>query len=405
VRILLVDDDPLVLKIYKDGLSRLGLQVETAEDGMAAVKTLRAARPDVLVLDLMLPRFSGVDVLKFVRSEPALAGLPVIMLSNSFMSEMVSEAVGVGVEKALLKSQCTPTVLVRIILDLVMGRDSAEDRVALPPALAPASPSTAPPAIPAPAGSARPGQIARDSGEFMAKARADFLGSAEVTCAALRSHSQAFSQESDPAARKQFLEIFCRKVHFIAAIAGMAEFHQIAQMAGAFEALLFELMDKPAFVGPSVLRTIAFTIDFLAVLFDHARDATGAAPHVPQALVVDDDPLSNRVIVAALRRAEVKAQSVEDPLAALQWLEKRPFDLILLDIEMPGMDGFEVCKRLRLLPGYQKTPVIYVTAHADFDSRARSILSGGNDLISKPVFPIELAVKAVAHMLRSQLAP
>jgi CheY-like chemotaxis protein len=80
------------------------------------------------------------------------------------------------------------------------------------------------------------------------------------------------------------------------------------------------------------------------------------------------------------------------------------FDLVLLDIEMPGMDGFELCRRLRLLPGHQKTPVIYVTSHDAFENRAKSVLSGANDLISKPVFPIELAVKAVSHLLKSALA-
>jgi len=70
---------------------------------------------------------------------------------------------------------------------------------------------------------------------------------------------------------------------------------------------------------------------------------------------------------------------------------------------MPGMDGFELCKRLRLLPGYAQTPVIYVTSHSDFENRTKSVLTGGNDLISKPVFPIELAVKAVTHLLKIRL--
>jgi CheY-like chemotaxis protein len=118
---------------------------------------------------------------------------------------------------------------------------------------------------------------------------------------------------------------------------------------------------------------------------------------------VDDDPISNRVIVAALRRADVHARSTEDPLAALQMAEKKRFDLVLLDIEMPGMHGFELCKRIRALRGYEKTPVIHVSSHDEFDNRAKSVLTGGNDLISKPVFPIELAVKAVSYILRREL--
>jgi CheY-like chemotaxis protein len=89
-------------------------------------------------------------------------------------------------------------------------------------------------------------------------------------------------------------------------------------------------------------------------------------------------------------------------LIGLQLLKETRYDLVLLDIEMPGMDGFELCRKLRTLPGYQKTPVIYVTSHHDFDSRAKSILSGGNDLIAKPVFPMELAVKAMIYLLKGQ---
>ena len=55
------------------------------------------------------------------------------------------------------------------------------------------------------------------------------------------------------------------------------------------------------------------------------------------------------------------------------------------------------------MPGYRHTPVIFVTSHGDFVNRAKSILSGGNDMISKPVLPIELAVKAVTHLLKANL--
>jgi DNA-binding response OmpR family regulator len=54
------------------------------------------------------------------------------------------------------------------------------------------------------------------------------------------------------------------------------------------------------------------------------------------------------------------------------------------------------------LPGYQKTPVIHVTSRSDLESGIQSVLDGGNELIVKPVFPLELAVKAVALLLRSQ---
>jgi DNA-binding response OmpR family regulator len=120
-------------------------------------------------------------------------------------------------------------------------------------------------------------------------------------------------------------------------------------------------------------------------------------------LVVDDDPLSNHLVVAALRRARLEARAAENPLIGLELLRQRTYDLVLLDIEMPHMTGFDLCRKLRTLPGYARTPVIYVTAHSDFESRSKGVLSGGNDLIAKPVFPIELAVKTVTHLIKSHL--
>ena len=68
-------------------------------------------------------------------------------------------------------------------------------------------------------------------------------------------------------------------------------------------------------------------------------------------LVVDDDAISNRLVVFALKRANLNATSVNDPARALALLKEKRFELILLDVSMPGMDGVELCARLRRLPG------------------------------------------------------
>jgi len=106
--------------------------------------------------------------------------------------------------------------------------------------------------------------------------------------------------------------------------------------------------------------------------------------------------------MSALSRANLNGHPAESPVVALELLAEKRFDLVLLDIEMPEMTGFELCRHLRMLPAHEKTPVIYVTVHADFEHRSKSILSGGNDLIAKPIFPIELAVKAVGHLIASR---
>jgi CheY-like chemotaxis protein len=408
-RILLVDDDPIVLKIYQDGLGQLGAQVTTAADGLAAVRTLRTVKPDAVVLDLMMPRFTGVDVLKFIRSEPTLKALPVVILSNSYMDELAAQAAALGVQKALLKVSCNPSVLFGLVNDIVAGRASSEDPSFLlavpdrrPPPPKPPGPQVEPArTVPVP----RVNPVPTVTAEFNARARESFLQNSRATCATLRSLCQDFTGASTPAERNPRLQALLRKVHFVTAMAGLAKCHRLAQMASVFEALLFELNGKPAAASPSVSRTIASTVDVLALLFDCARDSEPEALLSAQALVVDDDPLSNRLVVSALQRAQLQASSTEDPQDGLQRLQERRFDLVLLDIAMPGMDGFELCRRLRNLPGYVKTPVIFVTARGDFENRAKSLLSGGDDLIAKPVFPMDLAVKAVGLLLKRQMQP
>jgi CheY-like chemotaxis protein len=404
--ILLVDDDPLILRIYQERLSQLGDRVETAADGMAAIQALRAHKPDVMVLDLMMPKLSGADVLKFIRSEAPLKDLPVIVLSNSYMSELAAEAVALGAQKALLKIRCSPSVLFGVINDILAGKSSSEHQSALLAVPGQNAAARQMPVRPLLAGSKAPapprGEPKIADFEFQAKARSSFLQNAAATCAAMRSLYRDFATAPNAAESDQRLHSFYRKIHFIEATASLAECHRLAEMASAFEALLFELTAKPAAFNASLLRTIASTVDFLALLFDHASEADTEASLSARALVVLDDPLNDRSVTAALQRAHLQPRTIQDPLMALNWLKETRFDLVLLDIEMPGMDGFELCRRLRLLPGYEKTPVIYITSQSDFESRARSVLDGGNDLIAKPVLPLELAIKAVALLLRGQ---
>src|SRR4029077_10939088 len=101
--------------------------------------------------------------------------------------------------------------------------------------------------------------------------------------------------------------------------------------------------------------------------------------------------------------AKLKATSIEDPLAAFELLSHKRFDLVFLDVDMPGMNGFEFCTKLRTLPAYKKTPVVFVTSLNDFESRANSTMSGGNDFIGKPFLFMELAVKALLYVFRSHL--
>jgi CheY-like chemotaxis protein len=133
--IFLVEDDAVVVKVYRAKFEREGFRVEVAEDGLAAMKNLARVKPDVVVLDLMMPKLNGVDVLKYIRATPELKATPVIILSNAHMTFLAQEAAAIGAEKALLKSSCTPGRLIEVINDLLSGACAESDptqRLAVP---------------------------------------------------------------------------------------------------------------------------------------------------------------------------------------------------------------------------------------------------------------------------------
>jgi len=403
-KVLLVDDDALVLRMYQDVLRRDGMEVETANDGLSAIKALRAGKPDVLVLDLMMPKFSGVDVLKFVRSQPELASLPVVVLSNSYMEDLAQGVAAIGAQRALLKARCSPSLLLKTIHELLEGKTSPEEIAQYLPASSP--PGSAVVGSPV-AGQSRGGlpvfsPADQANREQKAKAREHFSASAAANCAELDRLFAGF-EKAPPGQREICLQSVYRKVHFITALAGMADSYRVGQMASVFEALLFHLLDAPDRITPSAIRTMSTTVDFLKELLLQTTEPGQPEP-APEdrALVVDDDRISNRLVAAALREARISVRSTEDPLTALNWLKETRYTLVLLDIIMPSMNGFALCQELRALPGYADIPVIFITSHTEFETFARSRLSGGDDLIAKPILPLELACKVIMHLLRAR---
>src|SRR6266478_7706375 len=120
-------------------------------------------------------------------------------------------------------------------------------------------------------------------------------------------------------------------------------------------------------------------------------------------MAVDDDPISRRTVSMSLKKVAQTPDLAEHGEAALQLAERQAYDAVFLDVEMPGLDGFEVCTRIHQIPANRLTPVVFVTGHSDFESRATSTSSGGRDLIAKPFLSAEITVKALTLLLRGRL--
>jgi CheY-like chemotaxis protein len=113
----------------------------------------------------------------------------------------------------------------------------------------------------------------------------------------------------------------------------------------------------------------------------------------PMVLVVDDNQQNLELLQAYLEDVDCQTVPARDGLEALEIIAKDPPDLILLDVMMPKMSGFEVCKRIKNDPKTSDIPVIMVTALNEFGDIERAIDSGTDDFLSKPVNKLELLTR------------
>src|SRR5438128_8219452 len=101
--ILVVDDDPKIVRVVEINLTQEGYQVRTAADGEAALAAVAQEPPDLVLLDVMMPRMDGFETLKRLKADPASADIPVVMLTARAQDEDVFEGYGTGAQWYLTK--------------------------------------------------------------------------------------------------------------------------------------------------------------------------------------------------------------------------------------------------------------------------------------------------------------
>jgi len=118
-------------------------------------------------------------------------------------------------------------------------------------------------------------------------------------------------------------------------------------------------------------------------------------------LLVDDDPVLLKTLGLAFHRAGYEVVVALDGPEALRKAEEKPPELIILDIMLPGMDGFEVCRRLRQLPGIEHVPIIMLSALGRVEDKLTGFSAGADDYLVKPVAPQEMLTRVQVLLARS----
>jgi DNA-binding response OmpR family regulator/chromosome segregation ATPase len=401
-KILIVDDDPFMQNLYRKALEREGFAILTALDGLAAVEMLPTLSVDLIVLDLMLPKIHGLKVLETIREDNLRKNLPVLILSNAYLPDVAQKAMNAKATAGILKSECSPKRLVKIIRDIfntpadskspaatnswfssLLGgnarNSNQEARKASPPETAVAETAT------------------------LSEVQDELKKSWPTDISAIRENCLKYVKTVGSQESEEHLKNIYRQLRLVSARATMGECSKISQLCNALEAMLFEHgFNLKRNMSPSVVQTMVQAVDCIEHLFKSGSLSAAPSARKTRVLLVDDDAVCNMVNDIALKRANFNTVCVAEGVAALALLENQSFDLIFLDVNMPVLSGFEVCEKLRKLPQCKDTPVIFVTLHGDFQSRAQGVLSGSNGFIAKPISPLELIVKALVFLQRSQ---
>jgi len=109
-----------------------------------------------------------------------------------------------------------------------------------------------------------------------------------------------------------------------------------------------------------------------------------------QALVVDDNPDITDMLAAVLRHAGYEVATAHSASHAIETARRRHFDVVISDIGMPGMNGYELAQALRAIPEYSAIPMVAVTGYAMYDDHDRAVEAGFNAHLSKPIDPVDL---------------
>jgi len=227
--------------------------------------------------------------------------------------------------------------------------------------------------------------------------------SAPLLFSQLQKRFGEISRNPEAAARLKSLEEFSQEIRPSKMAARIPALRSHRLLAIALEGFLKQLSARPDNFTPWRMQLASETLDLLDNLYVPNLTPDLATKPLIRLLVVDDDAVSRHAMVFALRKVFREPDLAGGGEQALELAGKNTYDVIFLDIDMPGMDGFELCEKIRANSLNKKTPIVFVTSHDNFESRAKFATKGAQDLIGKPYLPTEITLKALQLSLHGRL--
>jgi CheY-like chemotaxis protein len=442
LRLLVVDDEMFSRFALCNALKRGLSEPDVAETGETALKLAERRTYDLILLDIQMPGMDGFELCSRIHETYANLDTPVVFVTSLRDFDARANSVVCGgrdlIAKPFLTFELTVKSLTLVATERLAGRgrlaqtsvndaqganftpllpeiahEPDPDAVPMPAALEipVAEPEAAPVdefdttiSTPEPAPAFEPRRVPMvPSMSIDAEGPSAFFAHARTQVEVLRELVGLIQESPDQIVRQEMVAELFLGVHLLMDSAEMSSQPSVALIASAMEGLLKKFLENTSHLTSATIEAVATASDLLLELCT-AEASPDLATNPPiRTLVVDDDPISLRAMSSALQMRFEKPDSASDGKSGLALATEKLFDVIFLDVQMPGLDGFEVCTRIRESTVNSRTPVVFVTNHESGAFRAKSELCGGNDFLTKPCFSSELNVKALAFALRARL--
>lgn len=280
-KILIIEDEEILLDVLKKKLSQAGYEIAVARDGEEGLFSMRASRPDLILLDIVMPKKSGLEVLEEMRSDKNLQDISVIVISNSGQPVEIDQVLKLGVKDYLVKTQFDPQEVLSKVKQ----------------------------------------QLDEEGGETkLAKAGGNDLGDGIILAAANG-------------------------------------------------------------------------------IVNSALPASEAISRRRKILIVEDDKFLRELIVRKLETEGFESLAAVDGQEGLNMVETQKPDLVILDLILPGLDGFEVLRRIKEDLGFVNLPVVILSNLGQREDVERGLNLGANDFLIKAHFTLgEVIDKVKSHL-------
>jgi CheY-like chemotaxis protein/signal transduction histidine kinase len=403
VLVLLVEDNAINQQVARELLKRYGAVVDVAGHGREAVDMVGRAFYDVVLMDVQMPVMDGLEATKAIRALPGGADLPIVALTAHALAEDRERCLAAGMNDYLTKP-IDPDRLLAVLGQWIASAGVATEKSA----------TTEKPAV-EPAPSAPAAALAGGIDGRKALAR---LGGNERL---LRSVAAEFVRDYAGSAgelgrlvRRGDMEGARRLAHTVKGVAGNIAADVLAGAAQHLEGTLAGGAPPEAASLEAYAQALQATVADARRLFPPAGATEQAAqPPNLHLLLVDDAKLNRTVFGQILRGAGHEVTTAENGKQACRLLfgedkPTRPFDCILMDIEMPEMDGLTACRVIRGLlsasakePCARDIPIVALTSHGVEAERERCLAAGMDACLPK-IFERDALLDALDAVLRQR---